>query len=388
MISVKDAIKVVANSSIELPIVEVSVIDSLNCYLATDLFSKMDMPPFSQSAMDGYAICGETDTFTVIGEIKAGDTHTFSLKDGEAFRIFTGAMIPSNTTSIAKQEIVNRTDNTINLTEPVKSGTSIRRQGEELNTGDLVIKKGTKISPAAIGLLSGLGFQRIEIFKKPTVTLIVTGNELTKLGEELVLGKIYESNSYTIKSALLDAGFESTVILVKDDYQVTKDTIEKAIKSSDLVIMTGGISVGDYDFVGKALNEIGVAQQFYKVKQKPGKPLFYGEKDNVKIFALPGNPAAALTCFYVYVLTAIKTMMGSDNPTLISRTVTIAHDHTKKGDRSHLLKAKLNDTEVSIHKGQSSAMLSSFVDANCFLYIDSEVNNLSKGDSVEVLLLP
>ncbi len=390
MIHVKDAIQIVTNSSIELSTIETSVIDALNCYLATDVFSKMDMPPFNQSAMDGYAICGETetDTYTVIGEIKAGDTHTFSLNNGEAFRIFTGAMIPSNTTSIAKQEIVSRTDNTIKLTEPIKKGVSIRRQGEELNTGDLVIKKGTKITPAAIGLLSGLGIEKIKTIKKPAITLIVTGNELTQLGEELVLGKIYESNSYTIQSALLDAGFESTIILVKDDYQATKDTIEKAIKLSNLVIMTGGISVGDYDFVGKALNEIGVTQLFYKVKQKPGKPLYYGEKDKVKIFALPGNPAAALTCFYVYVLTAIKSMMGSDNPTLISRTATITHDYTKNGERAHLLKAKVKGNKVNVHKGQSSAMLSSFVDANCFLFIDSEVNSLSKGDTVEVLLLP
>jgi molybdopterin molybdotransferase len=152
--------------------------------------------------------------------------------------------------------------------------------------------------------------------------------------------------------------------------------------------MTGGISVGDYDFVGKALNDLNVNQVFYKVNQKPGKPLYYGEKGNVKIFALPGNPAAALTCFYVYVLTAIKNMMGENYSGLEKRNVTISHDHIKKGNRAHLLKAQVVSNKVTVHKGQSSAMLSSYVDANCLLYVDSETNLIESGDEVEVLMLP
>lgn len=388
MIGVKDAIKKVITSSIRLKTVKVELIDALNHCLAEDVYSKMDMPPFSQSAMDGYAICGKGTTFKLVGEVKAGDTEIFTLEEGQAFRIFTGAMIPNGTTAIAKQEIVDQDNGVISLQEDVKNGTSIRVKGEEILTGKIVMTIGTQITPAAIGLLSGLGVSKVNIIKRPVITLVVTGNELTQLGEELLLGKIYESNSYTLKSALLDAGFESKVVLVKDDYLETKQTIESAIDTSDLVIMTGGISVGDYDFVGKALNEIGVDQQFYKVKQKPGKPLFYGVKGNVKIFALPGNPAAALTCFYVYVLSAIKVMMGNANPTLESRKVKISHDYNKKGDRVHLLKAQVNDNEVTVHTGQSSAMLSSFVDANCLLYLGSEVSEVKSGTEVEVFMLP
>jgi molybdopterin molybdotransferase len=388
MISITEAENIIKNSSITVETESIELINSVGHYLSEPIFSPLNMPPFSQSAMDGYAICGKGNSYTVVGEIKAGATHTHVLKNGEAYRVFTGAMIPENTTSIAKQEIVERLNDSITLTETVKVGTSIRKAGEELQKEDLVLGKGTQLNAAAIGLLSGLGIQNVTVYKKPKITLVITGDELTKQGQELQKGKIYESNSFTLKSALLNLGLESKTQFVKDDYFATKDTINSAIQSSDLVIMTGGISVGDYDFVGEALNELDVEQKFYKINQKPGKPLYYGEKDNTKIFALPGNPAAALTCFYVYVLTAIKTMMGASNPNLIKTKVTLSHNHTKKGDRGHLLKAKLINGEVAVHKGQSSAMLSSFVDANCLLHIDSTTNQIKKGSLVDVYLIP
>ena len=388
MIGIKDAINLVASSTIKLDSIDSELIDALNYNLSEDIYSNMDMPPFSQSAMDGYAICGDGDGFDVLGEIKAGDTDQYNLTDGQAYRIFTGAMIPEGTTAIAKQEIVERSIDKIQVQEKIKQGTSIRLKGEEIRSGQIVLKAGTKINPAAIGLLSGLGVSKVKVIKQPITTLVVTGDELIQLGEELKLGKIYESNSYMLKSALLNSGFDSNIVLVKDNYLETKNRIESAIETSDLVIITGGISVGDYDFVGKALNEIGVKELFYKVNQKPGKPLFYGEKNNVKIFALPGNPAAALTCFYVYVLLAIKLMMGCPGPGLTKRKARITHDYIKKGDRSHLLKAQLNNDEVIVHKGQSSAMLSSFVDTNCLVYISGEVTEVKTGEELEVYMLP
>lgn len=388
MISIVEAEHIIKSSSILLESESLELLNSIGYYLSEDIFSPMQMPPFSQSAMDGYAVCGTATTFTVVGEIQAGDSNEYTLKTGEAYRIFTGAMIPEHTTSIAKQEIVERIGDSITLTENLKSGTSIRLAGEELETGDLVLKKGTKINAAAIGVLSGLGIQTVSVFKKPRITLVITGDELTKQGDTLVKGRIYESNSYTLQSALSSLGYQSEIRLVKDDFLATKNTINYAINTSDLVIMTGGISVGDYDFVGKALNELEVEQKFYKVNQKPGKPLYYGEKGHVKVFGLPGNPAAVLTCFYVYVLTAIKTMMGASHPDLIKTKVSLSHNHIKKGDRAHFLKAKLNTNSVQIHKGQSSAMLSSFVDANCLLYIDATTNQLKKDTLVDIYLLP
>ncbi|HIP37727.1 MAG TPA: molybdopterin molybdenumtransferase MoeA [Crocinitomix sp.] len=388
MISVKQALNKIITNKTFTNIINIDLINSLNYYLAENIYSPIDMPPFSQSAMDGYAICGEGEMFTVIGEIKAGDSHSFTLDSGQAYRIFTGAMIPKGTTAIAKQEIVKIMGNTIQLTENVKPNTSIREKGEELKKNQMVLSKGSELTPATIGLLSGLGVSEVKVFQKPKVALIVTGNELTKVGQKLLPGKIYESNSFSIKSALLSSGINCSVHFVKDNFEDTKTTIEHAIINNNVVIITGGISVGDYDFVGKSLSDLGVEQMFYKVKQKPGKPLFYGVKNNTKVFGLPGNPAAALTSYYVYILTAIKTMMGSTHPSLLNITATLEQDYTKKGDRAHFLKAHLKGNQVTIHQGQSSAMLSSFASANSFVYLDENTNFIQKGSKVEVLMLP
>ncbi len=388
MISVLDALNIIKNSQIKTKIVEVNVIDALNYFLAENIYASINMPPFSQSAMDGYALCGDENQYKVIGEIKAGDTHQFKLKQGEAYRIFTGAMIPENTTSIAKQEIVDVRNNLVKLTEIVKPGTSIRKEGEELKKGDIVLKQGSKLSPAAIGLISGLGISKVKVYEQPKVALIVTGNELTRIGNTLLPGKIYESNSFTIKSALLNLGIKCELHFVKDTFESTRTVIANALETKNVVIITGGISVGDYDFVGKALNDLQVKQQFYKVKQKPGKPLFYGEKNKTKVFGLPGNPAAALTSFYVYIVPAINTMMGSSSPELLNVKVKLAHNYTKKGDRAHFLKAQVKGNEVTVNQGQSSAMLSSFANANCFLFIDETQTEIKKGTLLNVLMLP
>jgi len=388
MISIETALDIVLKSQIVLPKVQKQILKALNHFLAEDIFSPINMPPFDQSAMDGYAICGDGNQFKLIGEIKAGDTHNFLLEEGQAFRIFTGAMLPKHTTAIAKQEIVKKEGGNITILEDLKKGTSIRPKGEEIKQTGLVLKKGTKINPAAVGLIGGLGIEFVSVYQQPKIGLIITGNELTKIGDDLLRGKIYESNSLTLQSALNQNGYQASVDFVKDDYTSTKNTINHAIKTNDLVIITGGISVGDYDFVGKALTDLDVDEKFYKVNQKPGKPIYYGEKTQTKIFALPGNPAAALTCYYVYVLTAIHQLMGAKNSQLKKSSAIINHDYLKKGDRAHLLKAQVTENSVEIHKGQSSAMLSSFVNANCLIHVKSDMSEIKTGTEVELLLLP
>jgi molybdopterin molybdotransferase len=389
MISVTDALNKIIEKPHKLSTQDLSVEDSLGLILAEDVLSPIAMPPFSQSAMDGYAICGDLNQFNVVREIKAGDTEIGDkLEEGEACRIFTGAMIPENTTSIAKQEIVERVGDLITLTEPVKTGMSIRKKGEEIGLGELALSKGTKMNPAAIGLLSGLGIQKIKVYAKPSVSVLVTGNELTKAGTKLQDGKIYESNSFTLKACLNDSDISPSVDHIEDEFEKTKDKLNSAINNNDLVIVTGGISVGDYDFVGKALSDLGVEEVFYKVKQKPGKPVYYGIKGNTKIFALPGNPAAVLTCYYMYVLPAINVLMGHANPLLELQIAKMKHNFEKKGDRAFLLKGKVDKGEVEVHKGQSSAMLSSFVDANCLIFLEENSQNVNAGEEVKLYLLP
>ena len=389
MISINEALTSVRKNTSKLDSIKVDLLDALGSVLSEDIESPINMPPFDQSAMDGYALAGDTLAYTVVSEIQAGGSvNSKSLDHGEAARIFTGAMIPEGAISIAKQEIVKRDGETITLLEEVKKGTSIRKKGEELAINEIAIAKGTYLNPAAIGFLSGLGIQEVNVYRKPKIAIIVTGNELTKPGEKLLPGRIYESNSVTLTAVLKHAGFDSNLVTVKDDFNSTKETIGNAIDQNDVVIITGGISVGDYDFVGRALAELNVEEVFYKVKQKPGKPLFYGKKGAKSIFGLPGNPAAVLTCYYMYVLTAIKSLIGISNPMLEEREVAILHDFTKKGDRAHLLKAYIKSEGVEVHTGQSSAMLSSFVEANSLIYLSEEDREIKKGDTVLVYILP
>ena len=389
MISIKEALARVKENTAKLDSVKIDLLNALGSVLSESIESPINMPPFDQSAMDGYALGGDAAVYTVVSEIQAGASVTGkALSRGEAARIFTGAMIPEGTVSIAKQEIVKRDGDTITLLEEVREGMSIRRKGEELAINELAISKGTYLNPAAIGFLSGLGIQKVNVYRKPKIAVIVTGNELTKPGEKLLPGRIYESNSATLTSVLKHAGFDSSLVTVKDDFNSTKETIGNAIDQNDVVIITGGISVGDYDFVGKALAELRVEEVLYKVKQKPGKPLFYGKKGAKSIFALPGNPAAVLTCYYIYVRTAIRGLIGISTPMLEEREVSLLHDFTKKGDRAHLLKAYITPEGVKVHAGQSSAMLSSFVGANSLIYLSEEDREIKKGDKVLVYILP
>jgi molybdopterin molybdotransferase len=393
MITVTDAISIINKKQITAPRTSVKNLDdAVNFILFESVFSPINMPPFRQSAMDGYAICKKKDAnYNLIGEIKAGDSHQVELKQGDAVRIFTGAPVPDTADAVMMQEKVTPIDSssiTINETD-IPIGLNIRPIGEQVKKGQLVLEKGSRLTPASIGFLEGLGLTEVSVYKQPKITLIVTGDELIEAGQTLSYGKIYESNSSMLHSALLALGYTSiTIQKIKDDFKATKNTIDKAITTSDVVINSGGISVGDYDFVGQALQELEVETLFYKVKQKPGKPLFYGEKGSTSIFALPGNPAASLTCFYIYVYPVLKLHQGDSNPHLTRIKSPLLSNYIKKGDRAQFLKAVLDVSGVEILDGQSSAMLHSFSSANALIYIPETVSTINQGDFVEVIVLP
>ena len=264
--------------------------------------------------MDGYAIHLHEDlTYSITGEVKAGDDHQPILNSGEAIRIFTGAPVPDSANAVVVQEKVTVKADQLFLEKNPLAEDNIRPVGEQVKKGGLALKVGTKLTPAAIGYLTSLGITEVQVYKKPSIAIVTTGNELVEAGHPLEYGKIYESNSLMLKNAILNLGFEEVSIhKVEDDYGKTLKTLEDVISRNDMVIITGGISVGDYDFVGRALKELDVREIFYKVNQKPGKPLFFGKHRKTVLFALPGNPAAALTCFYVYVQTALLKMTGKN----------------------------------------------------------------------------
>jgi molybdopterin molybdotransferase len=391
MITVEEAFKRIANHiNSTTKSVKKLVINATGFVLSEDVYSPINMPPFRQSAMDGYALYLHNDVnYTLVGEVKAGDGHHPIIKSGEAVRIFTGSAVPDTANTVIMQEKVTRDGDQLKVAHTVSVNENIRPLGEQIQKGELALKKGTKLSPAAVGYLTTLGIAEVAVFSKPSIAIITTGDELINVGQPLDYGKIYESNSWMLQSALQSLNYNRiTLKKVKDDYASTVTAIKKALSENDVVLISGGISVGDYDFVGKALAELEVEEVFYKVKQKPGKPLFFGKKDNTAVFALPGNPASALSCFYIYVYPTLQRLSGEKDFSLNRMIVKSAAKYFKKGDRAQFLKAYLKNGKASILEGQSSAMLHTFALANVLVYMPEDVNNILIGDPVEVFYLP
>jgi len=390
MISVEQAITIVENNTTATQHFETKkVVEAVGNTLFENIKSPIDMPPFRQSAMDGYALSlNENGTYTIIGEVKAGDGHHPALKKGEAVRIFTGAPVPDTANAVVMQEKTSVENNVLKIESPVLKNENIRPLGEQILKGQIALYKGTRLTPAGIAFLTTIGITEVKVYQKPKIAVVVTGNELVAPGQDLAYGQIYESNAVMLSASLHALGFNNVSTQnVSDDYKNTLDTLNEAINNSDVVLVSGGISVGDYDFVGKALEELGVEQLFYKVNQKPGKPLFFGKKEHKMVFALPGNPASALSCFYVYVYRALQKMCGNLNFSLHRTTAISESSYIKKGDRAQFLKAIYSNGKVQILKGQNSSMLHTFALANAMVYLAETANSIKVNDTVEVLLL-
>ncbi len=389
MISVPEAFSILEHNLPVLQEVEISLFQARKHILAQSLMSPINMPPFRQSAMDGYALClHDALVYVIVGEIKAGDSHLVNLIPGQAVKIFTGAAVPDSAQAVIQIEKVAANGTQLLLDELVAPETNVRPIGEQISAGDLALQKGTLLNAAAIGFLAGLGFTKIPVYKKPKVGIVVTGNELSKAGTPLEYGKVYESNGIMLQSALIDAFYdEVTIYEVNDDFENTKNKLNEALTANDVVLVSGGISVGDYDFVARALKDLQVETLFYKVNQKPGKPLFAGKLNNKVVFALPGNPAACLTCFYVYVLPTLTILSGAEANYQQAVLLPLAHDYEVKNTRSQFLKASINNGEAEILTHQNSSMLNSFSVSNGLVYVSHGHYELKKGDKVEVYLL-
>ncbi len=389
MISVKTALAIISEFPDTYLFEEVSLNEALNLVLSEDVFSPINMPPFRQSAMDGYAFkYSDKDKYSIVGESKAGDSNNYVLKEGEAVRIFTGALVPDNADTVIMQEHVERVGDKIHIQKMPSQCANIRKTGEQIKTMDIALKRDTKLNEAAIGFLACLGITTVTVYKIPKVGILVTGSELQKPGSELEQGKIYESNSIMLEAALQKIGIKDIeIIRVKDDYDATKTSIEKVLNTKDLLLVSGGISVGDYDFVKEALLENEVEELFYKINQKPGKPLWFGRKKNTYVFALPGNPASALTCFYIYALPLLRKMSGYKNNQL-KRVIANSKTTIKNpSGKTLFLKAKLEGDSVEVLQGQSSAMLYTYALSNALICVDSETAEVKINDEVECIKL-
>jgi molybdopterin molybdotransferase len=267
-------------------------------------------------------------------------------------------------------------------------GLNIRVKGSEIKTGELALAKETFLAPAAIGFLAGIGVTEVLVYPFPSISIIVTGNELITPGQPLQKGQVYESNSYSLRAALQQLHIsEVKVYKAKDTLEIVKQVMKEALQQSDIIFLTGGVSVGDYDFVAAAATQNGVEKIFHKIKQRPGKPFYFGKKENKLVFGLPGNPASVLTCFYEYVEPVLKKMIRQKTGLQVMQ-VPLAEPFQKAAGLTHFLKGSYDGKIVTPLHAQESYRLSSFANANCLIKIDEEVTVCEKGEIVEIHLLP
>jgi molybdopterin molybdotransferase len=391
MISVQEARELIRLSVQTIRSQHCSITEANGLVLAEDLFADKDIPAYPQSSMDGYAFAFEEgrSSYHLEGEMAAGSDHQFTLASGKAIRIFTGAAVPPGADTVLMQEKTIVENGILQLPESiVKKGDNVRPIGSEIHNGAKALSKGDSLNPASIGFLAGIGFSTVPVIPAPKVSIIVTGNELQQPGQALAYGQVYDSNSYMLRACLEQQHIKVVEVFTSgDNPEQLSQILEKALAASDLVLMTGGVSVGDYDFTLQAFEDCNIASIFHKIRQKPGKPLLFGMKDKKAVFGLPGNPASVLTCFYEYVLPAIGLMMQGAKQ-LNAIHVTLAHDHQKPAGLTHFLKAVYDGEYVSLQSGQESYKLSSFAVANCLAVLPETDTHFIKDQLIEIHLLP
>jgi molybdopterin molybdotransferase len=392
-IEVTDARKLI-RENIKIPDpVRVSISSAAGLILAEDIFALTDVPPFMQSSMDGYAInyqgWKKNEALKIEGMVQAGLTELNPLKSDEARRIFTGAAVPDGADTVVMQEKVGiQVGKLIIKDNNLVSGQNVRIQGSEAKKGEIALEKGHLLNATAIGFLAGLGIHELMVYPAPTISIILTGNELQQPGLALSYGQVYESNSYALNAALKEAGILNVdVFSAEDDLKILIEVLAIAMQKSNLVLLTGGVSVGDYDFVIRAADANGIDQVFHKIRQKPGKPIYFGKKDEKYIFGLPGNPASVLTCFYEYVYPAIG-LLSNRQKEMVKLNAVLESDINKPSGITHFLKAYYNGKTVRELKAQESFRLSSFAKANCLIELKSEQSEFKAGDEIEIHILP
>lgn len=382
------------NNTEVLPLEEIDIARCNDRVLGENVYSKDNLPPFNKSAMDGYAIRSE-DIESASNEniielkikniIKAGDYCTEVLEQGEAFKIMTGAPVPSSADSVIEIEKVKVESNNIYINQRVESGKNIIKLGEEIRVNELALKKGITIRPSEIGLLASLGYRKINVHKSPIVVVITTGDELVDIDSELSRGKIRNCNEYALISLIEKVGTKVISFgIVCDDKNILREKINSALNKADVVITSGGVSAGDYDFVEEILDEIGADIKFNKVAVKPGKPVTFATHKQKLFFGLPGNPLSLINTFEEFVKPAIKKAMGKSDFKNEEFNVVLADNFKSKAGRRDFVYVdfKKENEVYYAHKigSQSSNQLVTISKANGVIIIPEDAEDVHEGD--------
>lgn len=402
MLGVTEARDLILANTEVAPTVILPLQSILGMVLASPVCACVDVPAFDNSAMDGFALDHRATAnatpespvrLPIVGYQSAGTVQFGSLEAGCALRIATGAVVPMEATAVVPLEDVTEEGDTLVLSAPVRDGAHIRRRGEETRRGDAVLSAGLPVTAPVAGYLASIGVAEAPVYARPRVGILPTGTELVKLGSALGPGQIYESNGVALSAALQQDGIPAVVYpSVRDDHASQQQAIALMIDEVDVVVVTGGVSVGHLDHVKDIFAALGVQQLLWQVRQKPGKPLFAGRRSDKIVFGLPGNPASTLTAYYEYVRPMLRKRMGHRDWMLPEMKAPCTARLKKESGKTHFLRARLSphdgEWQVTPFTGQGSHTLRSFAEANALIVLPEDVTEVGVGERVGVHVLP
>ncbi|HEY7266693.1 MAG TPA: gephyrin-like molybdotransferase Glp [Solirubrobacterales bacterium] len=400
LVTVEEARAAVLADLEPLPSEPVPIELALGRVIAEGISASAPVPPFDNSAMDGYALraadaAGASVEMPVelplAGESRAGHPWTGSVGAGEAIAISTGAALPAGADCVVRLEDTGRSDGRVAILRAPETGLNVRRAGEDLREGEIALEAGTVLGPAELGVIASVGRSEVSCHRRPTVSVLVTGDELTAPGAALAPGQIHDTNSHTVSSlALLAGGSVIVVERVEDEPGAVRAALERAL-AADLALVCGGVSVGPHDHVRPALAEVGVSERFWGVALRPGKPTWFGVHDGGLAFGLPGNPVSAMVTFLLFARPALLGMAGV-SPDPLRTTAILDGRYSKRPGRAHAVRCRLELADDGWHarptKQQGSHVLSSMLGADCLALLPTDAEELEAGARVEIEILP
>ncbi|MGJ8528269.1 molybdopterin molybdotransferase MoeA [Maritalea sp.] len=398
LLPVADALKIIVDAITPLADDLVPLAKANGRILAQDVIATFDQPPFDGSAMDGYALSSDDgakgNKLQMVGVSAAGEAFTGTLKAGQCTRIYTGAPMPKGADCVIMQEKITSDGDQVILDDDVVAGQNVRNKGNDFASGDALLRSGTKLSPFHLALAAAANHAQLPLRNSPTLTLVATGDELVPPGSTLKKDQIIASNGVGLTPLFVQFG--ATVKdggIIKDDRDTLKAELKRLLdEEPDILVTTGGASVGDRDYVKEVLEELGVELSFWRIAVRPGKPLMFGTIGKTTIFGLPGNPVSALVTGTVFVVPAIKAKLGQDPSHKIVK-LPLHGNMSANGPRQHYRRAKLIISEngslsVDPNMQSDSAHLTSLAQSDCFVVQPPLCAGKGEGEMVDVLLMP
>ncbi len=359
--------------------------------VAEDVRAAVDLPGFDRSSMDGWAVRAADlpGALPVVGDVAAGEAGDAPLQAGTALRISTGAPLPPGADAVLRLEAGTQEDGRVVATGPLAPGTFIRRRGEDVRRGDVVLPAGARLSPARLAVVASAGVAEVAVVRRPRVAVVVTGSELTPLGRPLGPGAIYDSNGPVLaEHARADGAAPLPPVAVLDDPAATRDDHGRAHDEADVVLVSGGVSVGPHDHVKPALADLGVEELFWRVRLKPGKPILAGRRAGALVFGLPGNPLSTIVGHLLFVGPVLRRLGGAPFAPTPTRPVALGADVTTDGERTTYATARLDaQGRAVLTERQGSHMTKALADADGFAVLPAERHVFAAGDEVQFLEL-